>query len=106
MSSGRVLQGADSTHSADSTIEAGLPNITGEFGMQSGISLGGFHFTSGSLQSGALFFKTKVDNSFDWHSYNDAYTIGFDASKSSHIYGSSSTVQPPSYVVHIWKRVS
>ena len=30
----------------------------------------------------------------------------FDASRCSSIYGSSSTVQPPAYVVHIWKRVS
>lgn len=35
----------------------------------------------------------------------NAYSL-FDASRSSSIYGSSSTVQPPAYVVHIWKRVS
>lgn len=40
VSSGRVLQGADSTHSAGSTIEAGLPNITGHLnlGVWNGVS--------------------------------------------------------------------
>ena len=29
-----------------------------------------------------------------------------DASKSNNIYGNSSTVQPPAYKVHFWKRIS
>ena len=96
VSSGRVLQGADSTHDADSTIEAGLPNIKGTF-------------TSGAYGnhgfSGAFYSNKTVGDSLDSGSYGRTNS-GFDASRSNSIYGSSDTVQPPAYVVHIWKRVS
>ena len=32
--------------------------------------------------------------------------INFDASRSSSIYGNSTTVQPPAYVVYMWKRTA
>lgn len=86
---------------------AGLPNITGNFGMQSGIGYGGFHNNyDHTKQSGALFFNERVENSFDWHPYEDAFTLGFDASKSNPIYGSSDTVQPPAYMVRAWVRTA
>lgn len=96
VSSGRVLQGADSTHSADSTIEAGLPNITGSLGL----------FTWGSTSGAFSGPKTGNSTGAAWYDENNKASIIFDASRSSSIYGSSSTVQPPAYVVHIWKRVS
>ena len=96
VSSGRVLQGADSTHSADSTIEAGLPNITGTF-TSGAYGDGGF--------SGAFYNNNTVGDHLDGGCYG-RINSGFDASRSNSIYGSSGTVQPPAYVVHIWKRVS
>lgn len=96
VSSGRVLQGADSSHSADSTIEAGLPNITGTN-------------TSGECGnagfSGAFYFNETWGDRLDGGNYARARG-SFDASRCSSIYGNSSTVQPPAYVVHIWKRTS
>lgn len=96
--SGRVLQGADSTHTAGSTINAGLPNITGYWGNMS--NRGGF--AEGAIQMSSR--KTS--------GYNGAYNGGtyanfdFDASKSNSIYGNSTTVQPPAYCVIIWRRTA
>lgn len=96
VSSGRVLQGADSTHSADSTIEAGLPNITGSFD--------GNTNDDNSKKTGPFYLLSTETSGGD--SDSGPGVVGFDASRCSSIYGSSDTVQPPAYVVHIWKRVS
>ena len=98
--SGRVLQGADDTHAAGETIEAGLPNITGEmksFYSEDAISedmSGAFAGTNG---------ETKVLGTA-WGQTNNA--IDFDASRCNAIYGRSNTVQPPAFVVNIWLRVA
>lgn len=98
--SGRVLQGADDTHAAGSTIEAGLPNITGkinrcygEASFSDGLS-GAFAATNGMT-------KTQYSN---WEQTNNA--ISFDASRCSSVYGRSDTVQPPAFVVNIWVRIA
>ena len=97
--SGRVLQGADSTHAAGSTIEAGLPNITGKidhnYGETHGLLSGAFAATYG---------ETKILRA-DWTSGNDD-AISFDASRSSSVYGKSNTVQPPAFVVNMWQRTA
>lgn len=78
---------------AGGTISAGLPNITGSFG--------------GNQDQGATgaFYKSKsgVKNS-GMSSY--ACVVQLDASRSSSIYGASTTVQPPAYKVYAWRRVS
>lgn len=95
VSEGRVLQGADSSHEVDTTIEAGLPNITGWFGNgESDGSYGGAFYWNGT-QSG----NTQTGGSTD-------SKCSFDASRSSSIYGKSNTVQPPAYLVNIWKRTA
>lgn len=96
VSSGRVLQGADSTHSAGSTIEAGLPNITGSFDGNT---------DDGDSEKTGPFYTLRT-NITGANGGVGAGVVGFDASRCSSIYGSSDTVQPPAYVVHIWKRVS
>ena len=34
----------------------------------------------------------------------EVQSVSLDASRSSSIYGRSSTVQPPAYVINVWKR--
>ena len=105
VSSGRVLQGSDSAHSAGSTIEAGLPNITGTMSGYGDRDLFGTSDYSGALGvSGDGSNRiTVVGESFNATGYP---TFNFDASRSSSIYGNSTTVQPPAYVVNIWKRTA
>ena len=103
IASERVLMGASSSHAAGSTVEAGLPNITGT-------ANGGVLSMSTPSSDGA--FGGKYYNTTTRHGGGDkgdwfsTYNRTFDASKSNAIYGRSSTVQPAAYYVHIWKRVA
>lgn len=94
----RVLMGASYTHAAGTTVEAGLPNITGSFVANVRMNQ---HAVSGAFTAGNNLITTGADNS-------DAsvYKFSLDASKSNAIYGRSSTVQPAAYYVHIWRRVA
>lgn len=65
-------------------VEAGLPNITGEY--QGGDSLEGF-------SSGAFYFMTPTSSAIGGGSYR-LDKGGFDASRNSSLFGSSQTVQP------------
>lgn len=95
VSSGRVLQGADSEHTAGTTVEAGLPNITGYWREDSNAWCGGAFYNAGnglsygSADGGGSSFEFRID-----------------ASRSSSVYGNSETVQPPAYVVNIFRRIS
>lgn len=105
----RVLMGAGTGHTAGSTVEAGLPNITGSFATKS-IDVGGSPFSGGANMlsaKGSLAFSEKSTNygGYTGHS-GSQYNIQFDASLSNPIYGRSYTVQPAAYYVHIWKRVA
>ena len=107
IASERVLMGASSSHKAGTTVNAGLPNITGSL-IEAKVGGSPFRGSKASLsKSGALKF-TEVNTA--WGGYNgmdgSAYNIEFDASRSNPIYGRSSTVQPAAYYVYIWHRVS
>lgn len=103
---GRTLQGADSVHAAGTTIAAGLPNITGWFRNRKMDS-----DTTTMVLDGSLFTETG-DKGSDYVQLQRASATGttreitFDASKSNAIYGKSSTVQPPAYVVHFYRRIA
>ena len=99
--SGRVLQGADDTHAAGETIEAGLPNITGEIYRYYGESSITGGAVSGAFAATNGMTKTQHSN---WEQTNNA--VSFDASRCSPVYGKSNTVQPPAFVVNIWVRVA
>ena len=82
---------------------AGVPNIVGEFGFNwYSTSSGGSRNTRAVAQSGA-FYGADTGESHTQYYLNSAgsftttnpTTTGFDASKSSAIYGNSTTVQPP-----------
>ena len=94
--------GRSSSHAAGSTISAGLPNISGTFkdiAFGGNRSLGGA-LTTSSYSSASMSFS---GGSNTWTFY---YSQGgtFNASRSSSIYGNSSTVQPAAYYVYIWRR--
>lgn len=105
----RVLMGAGTGYTAGSTVEAGLPNITGSFTTKS-TGVGGSPFSGDAnvlSAKGSLAFSEK---STDYGGYTghsgSQYNIQFDASRSNPIYGRSYTVQPAAYYVHIWRRVA
>ena len=91
---GLCLQSVKGDQVAGETVEAGLPNITGTFGV-----CGVGYTPTGAFQylkkGSALSNSGEDDNIYD-----------FNASRSSSIYGKSSTVQPPAYLVNIWKRTA
>lgn len=103
----RVLMGAGTGYTAGSTVEAGLPNITGSL-REANADSSPFRGSKASLKSsGALKF---VEINTSWGGYRgdsgSTYDVYFDASRSNPIYGRSYTVQPAAYYVHIWKRVA
>jgi hypothetical protein len=105
----RVLMGAGTGYTAGSTVEAGLPNITGSFTTKS-TDVGGSPFSGDAnvlSAKGSLAFSEKSTSygGYTGHS-GSQYNIQFDASRSNPIYGRSYTVQPAAYYVHIWKRVA
>lgn len=89
----RALWGGNGSN-ANSTLEAGLPNITGQHGGAD---------TNGRNSSGAFYDK---GNSASGSGSGSGWSVGFDASRSNAIYGKSSTVQPPAYRVNVWRRIS
>lgn len=71
------------------TKEAGLPNITGEIGVD-----------DGTMNKLAGAFYRKGDYDYDALSTSGGGIIaGFDASRSSAVYGKSDTVQPASIIM-------
>ena len=87
--SNRVIWGG----STAGYIEAGLPNITGligAIGRTGAVYSGAFYYAG---LGGTLSNDGKQDNN-----------IGFDASRSSSIYGNSSTVQPPAIKARVYTR--
>ena len=99
----RVLMGASYAHAAGTTVEAGLPNITGRAGPDTD---SGYYNTNRPNAGGAFYGGGK---SYSWcaaGSQNPGRDLCFDASLSNSIYGRSATVQPAAYYVHIWRRVA
>lgn len=98
----RVLMGASSRHAAGSTVEAGLPNITG--------TANGGVLSVDEPSSNGAFGATEyiIGISYRNGDVRDLYKYDrtFDASRSNAIYGASSTVQPAAYYVYIWHRVA
>lgn len=77
---------------------AGLPNITGVLGVMS---------CNATHREGAcVSFPTQeyIADKLEWTNLRN--DLGIDASKSNPIYGSSDTVQPPTYIVRAWVRTA
>lgn len=107
---GKVLQGVDTNQTAGTTVEAGLPNITGEAQTNSTASYVQSTNTNFSTGSGTGALRAYISQTNNKYSYGSGSyfgsNIGFDASASSSIYGNSDTVQPPAYLIYIWKRTA
>ena len=105
----RVLMGAGTGYTAGTTVEAGLPNITGSFTTKS-TDVGGSPFSGDAnvlSAKGSLAFSEKSASYSGYTGHSGSqYDIQFDASRSNPIYGRSYTVQPAAYYVHIWRRVA
>lgn len=97
---GRALWGTTDWNLSGTTIEAGLPNIAGTLS-------GAGQISNGAAATGALQIEpTSVrEAAIEWHDIAGQY-LSLDASRSSAIYGSSSTVQPPAYRVSVFRRVA
>ena len=116
VSEGRVLQGSDSGHNANTTIEAGLPNHTHHIAVQdaSGNNGGGGYIPAYSSDASSVIVNTGSNGSGMTGTWTDRKLTGYNyssqqmtnASDENSIYGNSTTVQPPAYVVNIWKRTA
>lgn len=100
--------GADDSHTAGTTVEAGLPNITG---VARPVTRSGGYPLLVDEASGAFYKNNKQGYNAGGAALNTdtryfGTHINFDASKSSSIYGNSNTVQPPAYCVYYWVRTA
>lgn len=107
----RVLQGSSTNHSAGTTIAAGLPNITGLTNFNTTYTNKGYSpITESSTATGSLYLQQKSTKTTTATVASQTYTtydLGFNANNSSTIYGNgNSTVQPPAYVVNVWRRTA
>lgn len=84
---------------ANTTIAAGLPNVTGSASIARSYGTG---------DGGALYYdgRQKAYIAYNNTSSLDGTILRLNASRSSSVYGKSSTVQPPAYVVNVWRRVA
>lgn len=89
---GRFLEGT--TGAPRSYKDAGLPNITGYFTTGS--------WTSHTYELSGAFYNNDGSSGVGGNKGDGRLRAYFDASRSSSVYGKSSTVQPPSYVVRYY----
>ena len=110
----RFIMGASDTHSAGTTVEAGLPNITG-YAYTRGINSDASVKQSVIFDDGAGGAFSVLNDVSEYTSFFDILTkngknnsakLRFNASASNPIYGASDTVQPPAYCTYIWRRVA
>ena len=99
VSSGKALWTGTGSN-GNTTIEAGLPNITGAFTANGATA-------AASAKTGAFYNSGGGNNSSTGGGISGQTNgYGFDASLSNAIYGKSTTVQPPAYVVNVWRRTA
>ena len=94
-----TLWGSSADGQVGTTKSAGLPNITGRI---AGVAT----FSSSYANNTLIATKEANSNLSPGTGANHFSTIALNASKSSPIYGKSTTVQPPALVVNIWKRTA
>lgn len=104
----RVLMGASDTHPAGTTVEAGLPNITGNVifrPIESEYEITATYNPEGAF-SQTMDAKEKYVSFASGKQIIGAAYVAFNASRSNPIYGASTTVQPPAYFTYTWLRTA
>ena len=101
--SGTTTQSNYANAKANTTIAAGLPNITG-VGMRVSPEIFNNKGCSGAIYASGSNTGGGGENGDRGFNYGGGFN--FDASRSNSIYGKSSTVQPPAYVVNVWRRTA
>ena len=94
---GRCLWSVGSGDKLNTLFSAGLPNITGTFQ--------GPDVYKGSPSSDGAFTHEEYQAEIGGGGGGPHMKVTFDASRSNPIYGNSTTVQPPSIGVYMWKRI-
>lgn len=102
----RVLQGTNDKNKVGTTIDAGLPNITGNIPTSALGWIGWKGMKSGAFSINVEVVPSRTENKVPQTNDWGDVTLAMDASQSNQIYGSSDTVQPPAELVFIWKRIS
>ena len=94
----KFIEGAG-TNPVGTEMSAGLPNITGTFGIKGNGSSGVWGYSEGAFTPSStgttIFFNGTTAGNSESIGYYD-----FNASKSNSIYGNSNTVQPPAVVMN------
>ena len=96
VSGDKALWTGDGTN-ANTTISAGLPNLAGGTGANS---------YNNYVPVSYPFYRTTTKHNVAKDGTNQPYDVYFDASLANSIYGNSTTVQPPAYVVNVWRRTA
>ena len=97
----KCLWGGGTDNVAGTEIEAGLPNITGVTSNE--------YWVGANAQNGSALYcpgYTESATMITTGSHGSYGGLAFDASRSNPIYGKSTTVQPPAYVVYMWQRIA
>ena len=107
ISEGRVLQGASETQIVGTTVEAGLPNVNGSFTC----SVSGYDSVLALTNLQGAFYQGGSTGQHAYPAIGNGYNrngtrMHLDASRSNPVYGKSNTVQPPAYLVNIWRRTA
>ena len=91
---GRFLECTTSTSQVGTKLEAGLPNISGEFAIRKEIGT----LTSGGTYSGVFARGLKISTDLQLSSVggSDTWSLSFSAARGNGLYGNSATAQPAS----------
>lgn len=95
-----TLNGTSENYSAGNTVAAGLPNITGE------LFEGYMGLIRNTGVANGCFSKTTSRTTWLRGEAGTGYDVGFAASNSSSVFGQSSTVRAPAYVINVWRRTA
>lgn len=115
IATGRTLWGASSDNELNTTVNSGLPNITGTYDPRWKDKSGG-GIMMAAQNSGAMYTSRPSNHGYWWANVTSTGDAGqntqyhtrlnFSAQRSNSIYGNSTIVQPPAYKVYMWRRTA